>query len=252
MKKPNYRIYDMTGGGITHDIHADTLEEAIDEGRDWIEDGEWEPSTKATPLECCVRQIVRYPSAPDRSKGETLDTDGDILAADGTILATVHNYGEIDDCATADGDSWDCSGVHPTVEAPDCEKGHDHDWCSPQWLGGLSENPGVWGSRHGGVRIKEVCAHCGRYRITDTGATDSAAGQQCESVEYREPDEASLAWCLTGLREAIAAVQSDAAKISHGLLQEIEDMDLHELTRDEADQYLSEIRERLVEARAES
>jgi hypothetical protein len=32
------------------------------------------------------------------------------------------------------------------------------------------------------------------YRVTDTGATDRANGQRCESVEYRDADEASLAW----------------------------------------------------------
>lgn len=82
--------------------------------------------------------------------------------------------------------------LHP--EEPKCS-GEDHAWASPHsLLGGLKENPGVWGSG-GGVRIKEVCRHCGAYKLTDTWATDPRDGSQGHtSVEYLEPDEESLAW----------------------------------------------------------
>jgi hypothetical protein len=64
--KNNYRIYDRTGGGVTHDIYATNLDDAIEQGRAWIEDGDWssedgdwssEDGTYRTrTLECCVRR----------------------------------------------------------------------------------------------------------------------------------------------------------------------------------------------------
>jgi hypothetical protein len=79
--------------------------------------------------------------------------------------------------------------------APACVRGHDHEWCRPvEVVGGLRENPGVHGSG-GGVKVTEVCRHCGRRQHTDTWATDPRNGQQgVERVWYSEPDEGSLAW----------------------------------------------------------
>lgn len=99
----------------------------------------------------------------------------------------------------ADGDTvcvdedWHTIPLEP--EEPDCEQGHDHDWRSPySLLGGLRENPGVWG-HGGGVVITECCAHCGTYRITDTWAQNPETGEQgLRSVNYRESDDDSLAW----------------------------------------------------------
>lgn len=83
--------------------------------------------------------------------------------------------------------------VHP--RAPQCGGGDEHEWCSPHGLvGGLRENPGVHG-HGGGVVMTEVCARCGAYRVRDTWAQDPATGELVgESVTYREPDDASLAW----------------------------------------------------------
>lgn len=75
-------------------------------------------------------------------------------------------------------------GLDP--EEPDCITG-DHDWQSPyEILGGLRENPGVWG--HGaGCIIHEVCMHCGAAQITDTWAQDPETGKQgLTSVRYEE------------------------------------------------------------------
>lgn len=73
---------------------------------------------------------------------------------------------------------------------PPCEGDHAHEWTSPHDLvGGLTENPGVFG-HGGGAIITEVCAHCGLRRITDTWATDPTDGEQgLTSVEYRRDDE---------------------------------------------------------------
>jgi hypothetical protein len=77
---------------------------------------------------------------------------------------------------------------------PECPGGL-HDWDSPyELLGGLRENPGVWG-HGGGVMIREVCRNCGWYRVTDTWAQDRCDGEQgLESVSYRLPCEDSLLW----------------------------------------------------------
>lgn len=85
--KPNYRIYDRTGGGVTHDIYAESLDDAIEQGREWIEDGDWsglaggEDSGEGRrynlgiTLECAVSEIVRN-SNPSEAVLEALDALG--------------------------------------------------------------------------------------------------------------------------------------------------------------------------------
>ena len=81
------------------------------------------------------------------------------------------------------------------VPEPDCEEGEEHDWVSPHELvGGIVENPGVWG-HGGGVLILEVCCRCGTYRETDTWAQRRDTGEQgLTEITYREADEASGTW----------------------------------------------------------
>ncbi|WP_051246191.1 hypothetical protein [Thioalkalivibrio sp. ALE19] len=80
--------------------------------------------------------------------------------------------------------------IHP--EEPECTES-EHDWQSPHdLLGGLEENPGVWG-KGGGVVVTEVCRHCGAYRITDTW-DQSQGPEPVETIQYREADDASTAW----------------------------------------------------------
>jgi hypothetical protein len=71
-------------------------------------------------------------------------------------------------------------------EEPECIR-DEHDWQSPiELVGGIEENPGVFG-HGGGVIINEVCLHCGCARITDTWAQDRTTGEQgLRSVEYEE------------------------------------------------------------------
>lgn len=73
--RPNYRIYDRTGGGVTHDIYAETLEAAIEAGREWIENGDWSggdhkdgKTYKTIKLECEVGPIVYRPDTAPLDK----------------------------------------------------------------------------------------------------------------------------------------------------------------------------------------
>jgi len=106
----------------------------------------------------------------------------------------------------ADGDRVTVEGHGDAIEEPpaaECEEADDgeHDWCSPhEVVGGIAENPGVWGNG-GGVIITEVCRHCGTYRTTDTWATGHD-GRPTTTVTYHEADDASLAW--------IAQLEADA------------------------------------------
>lgn len=90
------------------------------------------------------------------------------------------------------------SGSFSLVVAPPepaCADGHEHQWMSPHSvLGGDEANPGVWG-HGGGVYIREVCCHCGRYRLTDTWAQRMDTGEQgLRETTYEVADDASLAW----------------------------------------------------------
>lgn len=81
------------------------------------------------------------------------------------------------------------------AEEPECADANEHDWRSPhRLLGGLEENPGVW-AHGGGVIIRECCARCGRYRVTDTWAQRPDTGEEgLSETRYEDADDASLAW----------------------------------------------------------
>jgi len=82
--------------------------------------------------------------------------------------------------------------LHPAE--PPCAGG-SHDWHSPlQVVGGLATNPGVQ-AHGGGVIIREACAHCGTFRVTDTNAQNPETGEQgLESITYLDADDQSRAW----------------------------------------------------------
>lgn len=147
--KPNYRIYDRTGGGVRQDIYAPDLDTAIEMGRDWIEDGDWSergnpPGTKIE-LPCCVREIVYVPDLRSIEAPPwviyadfLMDTDvnvcvkagmqpsqilqGEILHCaldeDGDAVVTLRLPAipqMIDDHETDHGQSWDCTGTYTEV-----------------------------------------------------------------------------------------------------------------------------------------
>jgi hypothetical protein len=106
-----------------------------------------------------------------------------------TTWIKVAVWSEVDENEDAE---WHTITLDP-IE-PECSESK-HDWRSPySLLGGLKENPGVYG-HGGGVVTTRVCKHCGTYRIADTWAQNPETGEQgLWSVEYKAPDDESLAW----------------------------------------------------------
>jgi hypothetical protein len=79
----------------------------------------------------------------------------------------------------------------PETPEPDCAEDCDHAWISPEWLGGCSENPGVWALGGTTISIREVCKICGIYRHQIRRGVQRNPGE-IDTVEYGPADEASL------------------------------------------------------------
>lgn len=101
-------------------------------------------------------------------------------------------------------------------EEPPCNDGEEHDWCEPHSVvGGLRENPGVWG-RGAGIVTRRVCAHCGAYEVCESAAQDPGTGSYYPSTSYEEADDGSLAWVARRRRAArvedlVASLEADCA-----------------------------------------
>lgn len=83
----------------------------------------------------------------------------------------------------------DQATIEVAPDEPECIGDEEHDWQSPiELVGGIPENPGVWG-HGGGVIIHEACLRCGCRRRTDTWAQRRDTGERgLTQVSYR-PDE---------------------------------------------------------------
>ena len=92
--------------------------------------------------------------------------------------------------------------VHPPE--PECKKNEAHQWESPAFLGGCSENPGVWSTGGNNFEDHEVCSKCGKYRITiseyEPNGT-SITGGHLHRIRYDDPSDASIRWIMDGLAE---------------------------------------------------
>lgn len=104
---------------------------------------------------------------------------GDYDLSEGTVWLTYRVR-----CPETDEDGSIKITLEP--EAPECSE-DAHDWQSPiEIVGGIRENPGVWG-HGGGVIVHEVCMHCGCERTTDTWAQDMETGEQgLTSIAYEQ------------------------------------------------------------------
>lgn len=148
-----YRLTDMTSG-VTRDIEAASLADAVGEATSWMEDCDWNmvPTDETIWVGCRIAEMV---------DGEPIDEDAENFY-DRTAVIEVE--------------------INPPE--PKCEA-DDHDWQSPyEIVGGIKSNPGVWG-HGGGVVIHECCMVCGCEKITDTWAQNRENGKQgLRSVRY--------------------------------------------------------------------
>lgn len=190
---------------ICTDGHADvtiTASSAQQAAQQYVDGGIWD-SSETFHVDVVVRRIPKVLQFPVTWE---LDSDYAMIAEvpDEDLSAIVAEYEalggfEVSTSTDADGRQFvrvvpDCECITITVDppAPECND-HEHDWQSPhELLGGIEDNPGVW-ANGGGVLIKEVCAHCGRYKITDTWANHGSL-QGFTSVCYEDADEDSLDW----------------------------------------------------------
>jgi hypothetical protein len=89
--------------------------------------------------------------------------------------------------------------VGPETPEPPCPAG-EHHWIAPvQLVGGCDSNPGV--HAHGGTAYsqREVCRHCGTYRVIYRPGRQRGPDELEEEIYYERPDEATLRWL--GLEE---------------------------------------------------
>lgn len=129
---------------------------------------------------------VHFPDAtsPQEAAQEYIAT-GDYGEVTRTIWLSARGYGKAR--VKSDSDVF-CFDVETVTEAlhpvpPPCAPGCEHEW--------VASDEDLWVRSHGGgVRILEVCRHCGIYRETDTWATNMQTGEQgLEEISYREAEE---------------------------------------------------------------
>lgn len=117
---------------------------------------------------------------------------GDESDEPSTFWVDVHVWEEDEDGEETEDHGWRTVTVDPPE--PECIDEYGHDWRAPHVLvGGLRENPGVWG-HGGGVIVHEVCVLCGAGRETDTWAQRRDTGEQgLTSITYHLPGFYDLA-----------------------------------------------------------
>lgn len=130
--------------GESEELLAATLDEAVEEGEAWLREG-WEHEA---------------------------------------VYDTIFVHGRVEN---AD-DPCEQESIHLSIypEEPDCpSEAGEHNWQAPiEIVGGIEENPGVWG-HGGGVVIDRVCMRCGLRRCKNTWATDPETGMQgLETISY--------------------------------------------------------------------
>lgn len=150
---------------------VDALRERLalsSEPRNWrlCEGGQWYTTVQASGIADALDEAQSNVDACNYDVTETIWIDVRVhcIETDETDTATVT--------------------LHP--DEPKCSHA-EHDWQSPyEIVGGLECNPGVWG-HGGGVKVEEVCMHCGCSRITDTWAQRPDTGEQGMTSTTYEP-----------------------------------------------------------------
>jgi hypothetical protein len=282
---PNYRIYDRTGGGVTCDIYADSLEDAAEQGRDWIEDGDWTGENdnesegfamcRTIKLKCEVGPILYRSEEPNIIKA-CIDWDYEPVGEHVIWTPPTDVRLEIDEDATDNADKHDCSGEYSDPE-PECPVEEGWNFINTNTAG--FDEFGCLG--HGGTAIThyEVCRNTGVYRDTYRPGVQRNSNEPLEIVTYRERDEKSEAWIkekhsdngyLPEWMTEMLNIEGDgftkeemeqsfldfatdeAQNVSHGIYQEAieaaESVVNGDLSRDEAEDLLVELKDRLQEA----
>lgn len=214
--------YNVTDGNADLEIEAETPLAACEE---YVTGGDWGNEPKTSWVTITATEIVepRYDasgvdgygflrdmrdSAPESRCPEVDLTD--MSAEDRDAICV---YLRSDDGSLPEEDQELCGEIADEIEnleapepesethtieippsEPDC-CGGAHAWKSPlSVVGGIKENPGVYGNG-GGVIMTEVCCYCGCYQVANTWAQNPENGAQgLTSVEYRDSDESSEAW----------------------------------------------------------
>lgn len=168
------KIYEISDGQWSETIEVENIKEAISEGRDQMKDGEWGDGKSIVTL------YVR-----------SCDADGDVDGEE---------------------EEWVDVEVGEDPDPPECIDGDEdsHDWQSPEWLGGCTENPGVWSI--GGTQIKstEVCSRCGAYRHYTSESTPGQHPVEPSRTEYEEADGRSEKYVREENARKIEAALSSA------------------------------------------
>jgi len=166
-----YRVIEGGYDGPEVEVaEADGVAEAL---RQALEDVDPDTYTCDETMWVDVTVIEVAPPCPDHG-AETVETRG------------TEAWCRLDDCDYFAELASDMDTVTIDPPEPPCTTTGrtEHKWRSPHALvGGLEENPGVWGNG-GGVIVHQVC-DCGVRRIRDTWAHRRETGEQgLDSVRY--------------------------------------------------------------------
>jgi hypothetical protein len=174
-----YSLQTSVDGDTEHEEVAaiDSIAERVFEaGEFWVTRSIWHADDGNCECE--------FPDAESAEEAAQAYLDGgDWGEVTETLFFNIHVWLE-----DGDGERSDEQTIALTLDPDEpacCED--DHDWQSPhEIVGGIKENPGVWG-HGGGAIITECCMHCGCKKTTDTWAQNPETGEQgLTSVSYEE------------------------------------------------------------------
>jgi hypothetical protein len=168
---------DAQSGKEAAELYADGGDWGDHTETTWVSVRAWREGVRSIAVECAWCDAAA--TAHD-AEGDPACADHASAPAEGVELKPLL---EIVECQTDD----ERHTVEVEPAEPECEDGQAHDWQAPhEIVGGIEENPGVWG-HGGGVYINQVCMHCGCGKTIDTWAQNRETGEQgLTSVSYEE------------------------------------------------------------------
>jgi hypothetical protein len=164
---------------------ADSAEEAA---REYVEDGDW---------------------------GDWGDGDESfaINVGAGRVALFVDDDGDLDTKRY----DWDGFVIVQHPDEPSCDAADDgeHRWANPhEMVGGIEENPGVWGGQGCSISTVEVCLLCGTAKVSRSNSQGSDTAHDHDSVRYGDDGHdvsiADLARYHDGRREVPSGLADDS------------------------------------------